>query len=115
MGQPTGRSRLSKRALRELNRMNESRRSLAVYVGQQSEETAKYICQELQQAGLIQGFWFMPKNSVMDHRGVDIVCKTPRGYFLINVKKSSAGVNSFEQIREKMLLAHDARGLPIFP
>ena len=115
MGRPVIKHRLSKAERRELARMNRTRASVSDWLGRKSEEEAGLICQEFQQAGFLEKFWPIPQHSVLDLRGVDTVCKTPRGYFLINIKKSSAGVNSFKQARERMLRAHDARILPIYP
>ncbi|MEK7503775.1 MAG: hypothetical protein AAB577_02225 [Patescibacteria group bacterium] len=77
--------------------------SVSTSLGRESEKTAEFLCQELRQTGTIKEFWHILQNSVLDKQGIDFVCKTTKGYFLIDVKKSSSGVMEFERKKERRL------------
>lgn len=101
MNKQRGRRHLGQGERRELRRMNTSRGSVAVYLGTASEQEAELILKEEQQAGLIENFWHIPSRSTLDFLGIDFICQTTKGYFLINTKKSSAGIMSFEQEKQR--------------
>src|SRR3989344_5767717 len=111
---PDKKRRLRARQRRELERMNHSRSSLRIFLGAKSEEAAEAICLESQQEGALKNFWRIPSYSALDFRGVDIVCQTSRGYFLLNVKKSAIGVLKFQRRREE-LKENNIPLLPIYP
>jgi len=93
---------LSAGELREVSRINASAKLLARHLGIESERIAEAICRELQQTGEIQRFWHVTSRSALDIQGVDFICQTLSGYFLIDVKKSTAGVESFESDRARL-------------
>lgn len=101
MNKKNGGGRLRPKELRELRRINASRRSVSACLGTASEKEAELIFKEAQSARLIENFWYIPSHSALDYRGVDFICKTVRGYFLLNTKKSLAGLRSFEQEKQR--------------
>lgn len=79
--------------------------------GLNNESFAQKICQNFVAKGLIEYLWAIPQHSGLDHRGIDIVCQTPKGYYFLNVKSSAAGVDSFHA--KRVLLKRPL--LDIFP
>lgn len=102
---------LNKGGLRELWRIKNSAGKLSNFLGGKSEEAAKAICSELLREGIINEFWHIPADSALDHRGIDVICKTCRGFFFINVKKSSSGVNDF--LRQRKMLKEKGNSLHV--
>ena len=99
-----------KRDIRELARINRSVGRVSTYLGAESEKSAQEICNKLKEEGMIKNFWHIPSHSTLDRRGIDIICQTDRGFFFLNVKKSSSGVRIFSVRREEM----EAAGINVF-
>lgn len=64
-------------------------------IGALAEDLAQDICFKMQLEGQIERFWKIPPNSILDRRGIDLVCETKRGFFFLNVKRSLTGVRKF--------------------
>ena len=108
--------RLNKRQSREIGRIYRAGNIVSERSGKESENVVELVCQELKQTGLMEEFWHIPSHSALDLRGIDFVCLTSRGFFLINVKKSNSGVANFEQRRERLQQeAHGRELLMIYP
>ena len=94
-----------KRDIRELARINRSVGRVSTYLGAESEKSAQEICNKLKEEGMIKDFWHIPSHSILDRRGIDIICQADRGFFFLNVKKSLTGVRHFNAARERMKAA----------
>lgn len=65
--------------------------------GAQNESFAAEICIEFLGRGLIEYFWVIPKNSELDHKGIDMVVKGGDGYYFLDIKSSPTGVENHLQ------------------
>lgn len=89
--------------------------SIGVARGNSNELFAQEILMDLVARGIIDCFWAIPKNSDLDHRGIDLISKTSKGYYFLNGKSSWRGVEIFLERQTKLLSRGTNNILKIYP
>lgn len=65
--------------------------------GADNEAFAREVCKDLVTRGVIESFWAVPPKSYLDRSGIDVIVKTQRGFYFLNVKSSGTGVDNFNK------------------